>query len=166
MKNEKKRNATTVIPLAKIMYGRQTRNSSGTHIEMRYFGTDVQIVVSRYLHLKCPEMTDHRTKVEKIATKKITVQCHIFSINNANYSEGHPILLNRAPNLHRLGIPAHFRGGVCLHPLVCKGFRTDFYGNQMVVHVPLSLEVQVEARLLMFSHKNLLSLAIGDPISI
>nr|WRK68849.1 RNA polymerase beta' subunit [Nyctanthes arbor-tristis] len=85
--------------------------------------------------------------------------------------QGHPVLLNRAPTLHRLGIqafqPVLVEGrAICLHPLVCKGFNADFDGDQMAVHVPLSLEAQAEARLLMFSHMNLLSPAIGDPISI
>ncbi|XVE92787.1 hypothetical protein REPUB_Repub01dG0130500 [Reevesia pubescens] len=85
--------------------------------------------------------------------------------------QGHPILLNRAPTLHRLGIQAFQpilveRRAICLHPLVCKGFNADFDGAQMVVHVPLSLEAQAQARLLMFSHMNLLSPAIGDPISV
>nr|YP_009389667.1 DNA-directed RNA polymerase beta' subunit [Silene wilfordii]ANG08095.1 DNA-directed RNA polymerase beta' subunit [Silene wilfordii] len=85
--------------------------------------------------------------------------------------QGHPILLNRAPTLHRLGIqafqPILVEGrAICLHPLVCKGFNADFDGDQMAVHVPLSLEAQTEARLLMFSHMNLLSPAIGDPISV
>nr|YP_010856540.1 RNA polymerase beta' subunit [Phoenix theophrasti]WGM68405.1 RNA polymerase beta' subunit [Phoenix theophrasti] len=84
---------------------------------------------------------------------------------------GHPVLLNRAPTLHRLGIqafqPILVEGrAICLHPLVCKGFNADFDGDQMAVHVPLSLEAQAEARLLMFSHINLLSPAIGDPISV
>nr|WKN52057.1 RNA polymerase beta' subunit [Persicaria nepalensis] len=84
---------------------------------------------------------------------------------------GHPVLLNRAPTLHRLGIqafqPILVEGrAICLHPLVCKGFNADFDGDQMAVHVPLSLEAQAEARLLMFSHMNLLSPAIGDPISL
>nr|YP_010611847.1 RNA polymerase beta' subunit [Trigonotis giraldii]WAR48153.1 RNA polymerase beta' subunit [Trigonotis giraldii] len=84
---------------------------------------------------------------------------------------GHPVLLNRAPTLHRLGIqafqPVLVEGrAICLHPLVCKGFNADFDGDQMAVHVPLSLEAQAEARLLMFSHMNLLSPAIGDPISV
>nr|YP_009912241.1 RNA polymerase beta' subunit [Fulcaldea stuessyi]QLD96760.1 RNA polymerase beta' subunit [Fulcaldea stuessyi] len=83
----------------------------------------------------------------------------------------HPVLLNRAPTLHRLGIqafqPVLVEGrAICLHPLVCKGFNADFDGDQMAVHVPLSLEAQAEARLLMFSHINLLSPAIGDPISV
>jgi DNA-directed RNA polymerase subunit beta' len=85
--------------------------------------------------------------------------------------QGHPVLLNRAPTLHRLGIqafqPILVEGrAICLHPLVCKGFNADFDGDQMAVHVPLSLEAQAEARLLMFSHMNLLSPAMGDPISI
>nr|YP_010158164.1 RNA polymerase beta' subunit [Cyrtophyllum fragrans]QRG30257.1 RNA polymerase beta' subunit [Cyrtophyllum fragrans] len=85
--------------------------------------------------------------------------------------KGHPVLLNRAPTLHRLGIqafqPVLVEGrAICLHPLVCKGFNADFDGDQMAVHVPLSLEAQAEARLLMFSHMNLLSPAIGDPISV
>nr|YP_010546250.1 RNA polymerase beta' subunit [Primulina cardaminifolia]UYI29765.1 RNA polymerase beta' subunit [Primulina cardaminifolia] len=85
--------------------------------------------------------------------------------------QGHPVLLNRAPTLHKLGIqafePVLVKGrAICLHPLVCKGFNADFDGDQMAVHVPLSLEAQAEARLLMFSHMNLLSPAIGDPISV
>nr|WRO36911.1 RNA polymerase beta' subunit [Ajuga reptans] len=85
--------------------------------------------------------------------------------------QGHPVLLNRAPTLHKLGIqafqPILVEGrAICLHPLVCKGFNADFDGDQMAVHVPLSLEAQAEARLLMFSHMNLLSPAIGDPISV
>nr|YP_009449782.1 RNA polymerase beta' subunit [Tacca leontopetaloides]ANA91310.1 RNA polymerase beta' subunit [Tacca leontopetaloides] len=84
---------------------------------------------------------------------------------------GHPILLNRAPTLHRLGIQAFQpilveERAICLHPLVCRGFNADFDGDQMAVHVPLSLEAQTEARLLMFSHMNLLSPAIWDPISV
>nr|YP_009671605.1 RNA polymerase beta' subunit [Passiflora microstipula]QCX30886.1 RNA polymerase beta' subunit [Passiflora microstipula] len=85
--------------------------------------------------------------------------------------QGYPVLLNRAPTLHRLGIqafqPILVEGrAICLHPLVRKGFNADFDGDQMAVHVPLSLEAQTEARLLMFSHMNLLSPAIGDPICV
>nr|ATG24874.1 RNA polymerase beta' subunit [Lobelia heterophylla subsp. heterophylla] len=85
--------------------------------------------------------------------------------------QGHPVLLNRAPTLHRLGIQAFQpilveERAIYLHPLVCKGFNADFDGDQMAVHVPLSLEAQAEAHLLMFSHTNLLSPAIGDPICV
>nr|YP_009548396.1 RNA polymerase beta' subunit [Pityrogramma trifoliata]AYW15217.1 RNA polymerase beta' subunit [Pityrogramma trifoliata] len=84
---------------------------------------------------------------------------------------GHPVLLNRAPTLHRLGIqafqPILIEGrAIRLHPLVCGGFNADLDGDQMAVHVPLSLEAQIEARLLMFSHINLLSPATGDPVSV
>nr|YP_009299892.1 RNA polymerase beta [Pelargonium trifidum]AJB99806.1 RNA polymerase beta [Pelargonium trifidum] len=84
---------------------------------------------------------------------------------------GHPVLLNRAPTLHRLGFQAFQpilvkERAIYLHPLVCKGFNADFDGDQMAVHVPLSLEAQAEARLLMFSTMNLLSPAIGDPICV
>nr|YP_010702062.1 RNA polymerase beta' subunit [Asplenium incisum]WCL38330.1 RNA polymerase beta' subunit [Asplenium incisum] len=84
---------------------------------------------------------------------------------------GHPILLNRAPTLHRLGIqafqPILIEGrAIRLHPLVCGGFNADLDGDQMAVHVPLSLEAQIEARLLMFSHINLLSPATGDSVCV
>nr|YP_009667712.1 RNA polymerase beta [Schistochila macrodonta]QCW58488.1 RNA polymerase beta [Schistochila macrodonta] len=85
--------------------------------------------------------------------------------------EGHPILLNRAPTLHRLGIqafqPILVNGrAIHLHPLVCSGFNADFDGDQMAVHIPLSLEAQAEARLLMLSRRNLLSPATGEPMTI
>ena len=81
----------------------------------------------------------------------------------------HPILLNRAPTLHRLGIQAFEPvliedKAINLHPLVCSAFNADFDGDQMAVHVPLSLEAQVEARTLMMSTNNLLSPANGEPI--
>ncbi|MSP52068.1 MAG: DNA-directed RNA polymerase subunit beta' [Alphaproteobacteria bacterium] len=81
----------------------------------------------------------------------------------------HPVLLNRAPTLHRLGIqafePVLIEGkAIQLHPLVCAAFNADFDGDQMAVHVPLSLEAQVEARVLMMSTNNILSPANGKPI--
>ena len=81
----------------------------------------------------------------------------------------HPILLNRAPTLHRLGIqafePTLIEGkAIQLHPLVCAAFNADFDGDQMAVHVPLSLEAQMEARTLMLASNNVLSPANGDPI--
>ncbi len=82
---------------------------------------------------------------------------------------GHPVLLNRAPTLHRLGIqafePILVEGrAIQLHPLVCPAFNADFDGDQMAVHVPLSLESQAEARLLMLACHNILSPATGRPI--
>ncbi|MBK8675135.1 MAG: DNA-directed RNA polymerase subunit beta' [Cellvibrionales bacterium] len=81
----------------------------------------------------------------------------------------HPVLLNRAPTLHRLGIqafePVLIEGkAIQLHPLVCSAFNADFDGDQMAVHVPLTLEAQLEARALMMSTNNILSPANGEPI--
>ncbi len=83
----------------------------------------------------------------------------------------HPLLLNRAPTLHRLGIqafePVLIEGkAIRIHPLVCTAFNADFDGDQMAVHVPLSMEAQVEAKLLMLSPNNVLSPANGKPIAV
>ena len=81
----------------------------------------------------------------------------------------HPVLLNRAPTLHRMGIqafePVLIEGNaIRIHPLVCKGFNADFDGDQMAVHLPLSIEAQVEASVLMMSTNNIFSPANGNPI--
>ncbi|MGP1957053.1 MAG: DNA-directed RNA polymerase subunit beta', partial [Arsenophonus sp. ER-QC15-MAG3] len=81
----------------------------------------------------------------------------------------HPVMLNRAPTLHRLGIqafePILIEGkAIQLHPLVCAAYNADFDGDQMAVHVPLTLEAQLEARALMMSTNNILSPASGEPI--
>ncbi len=83
--------------------------------------------------------------------------------------DGHPVLLNRAPTLHRLGIqafePKLVEGrAIQLHPLVCTAFNADFDGDQMAVHVPLSIEAQTEARMLMLATNNILAPANGKPI--
>ncbi len=83
--------------------------------------------------------------------------------------EGHPVMLNRAPTLHRLGIqafePVLVEGrAIQLHPLVCTAFNADFDGDQMAVHVPLSIEAQAEARMLMLATNNILAPANGQPI--
>src|SRR6187397_2476526 len=92
----------------------------------------------------------------------------VFDILEEVVSE-HPVLLNRAPTLHRLGIqafePVLIEGkAIQLHPLVCAAFNADFDGDQMAVHVPLSIEAQMEARVLMMSTNNILSPASGKPI--
>ncbi|MBL8613042.1 MAG: DNA-directed RNA polymerase subunit beta' [Myxococcales bacterium] len=92
----------------------------------------------------------------------------VFDILEEVVSE-HPVLLNRAPTLHRLGIqafePVLIEGkAIQLHPLVCAAFNADFDGDQMAVHVPLSVEAQMEARVLMMSTNNILSPANGRPI--
>ncbi len=85
-------------------------------------------------------------------------------------TKGHPVFLNRAPTLHRLSIqafePVLIEGSaIRLHPLVCTGYNADFDGDQMAVHVPLSIEAQLEARLLMLAPNNIFSPASGKPIS-
>ena len=82
----------------------------------------------------------------------------------------HPVLLNRAPTLHRLGVQAFYPvlvegKAIRLHPLVCAAFNADFDGDQMAVHIPLSFEAQLEARMLMFSTNNILSPSSGRPIA-
>ena len=83
--------------------------------------------------------------------------------------DGHPVMLNRAPTLHRLGIqafePVLVEGrAIQLHPLVCTAFNADFDGDQMAVHVPLSIEAQTEARMLMLATNNILAPATGQPV--
>jgi DNA-directed RNA polymerase subunit beta' len=82
----------------------------------------------------------------------------------------HPIFLNRAPTLHRLGIQAFYPRlvegkAIRLHPLVCAAFNADFDGDQMAVHIPLSFEAQLEARLLMLASNNLLLPSSGRPVA-
>ncbi|KAL2224866.1 UNVERIFIED_CONTAM: DNA-directed RNA polymerase subunit beta, partial [Sesamum indicum] len=118
-----------------------------------------------------PSLSQHLASNIGVAKSKIREKEPIVWEILQEVMQGHPVLLNRAPTLHKLGIqsfqPVLVEGrAICLHPLVCKGFNADFDGDQMAVHVPLSLEAQAEARLLMFSHMNLLSPAIGDPISV
>ena len=95
---------------------------------------------------------------------------HIF-IALKEITQGYPVLLNRAPTLHRLGIQAFEiklveDKAIHLHPLVCTAFNADFDGDQMAVHVPLSLEAQLEAKVLMMACNNILSPATGKPIMI
>ncbi len=83
----------------------------------------------------------------------------------------HPVLLNRAPTLHRLGIqafePVLVEGkAIKIHPLVCTAFNADFDGDQMAVHIPLSPEAQIEAQVLMLASNNILSPASGQPIAV
>src|SRR5437868_11548995 len=84
-------------------------------------------------------------------------------------TKGHPVLLNRAPTLHRLSIqafePILIEGeAIRIHPLVCTAYNADFDGDQMAVHVPLSVEAQMEARLLMMASNNIFSPSSGKPI--
>jgi DNA-directed RNA polymerase subunit beta' len=105
----------------------------------------------------------------KSAKKKIESQDSIVWDVLEDVIKGHPVLLNRAPTLHRLGIqafePMLVEGrAIQLHPLVCTAFNADFDGDQMAVHVPLSIEAQTEARLLMLATNNILLPATGKPV--
>ena len=104
---------------------------------------------------------------KKIVDRKSPVVWEILE----NVMKGHPVLLNRAPTLHRLGIqafqPKLIEGkAIQLHPLVCSGFNADFDGDQMAVHLPLSYEACLEAMLLMLASHNILHPASGSPIAV
>jgi len=109
------------------------------------------------------------TSTIKAAKKEVEAETPVVWDILEEVIREHPIMLNRAPTLHRLGIqafePTLIEGkAIQLHPLVCVAFNADFDGDQMAVHVPLSLEAQMEARTLMLSTNNILSPANGDPI--
>jgi DNA-directed RNA polymerase subunit beta' len=114
-----------------------------------------------------------RRQVQNIKAAKKIVESEgseVWDILEEVISE-HPVMLNRAPTLHRLGIqafePVLIEGkAIQLHPLVCTAFNADFDGDQMAVHLPLSVEAQAEARILMLSSNNILSPAHGKPISV
>ncbi len=120
------------------------------------------------LHLRPPRRqgpVGHRQAGEEVVEKE---RPEVWDILDEVIRE-HPVLLNRAPTLHRLGIqafePVLIEGkAIQLHPLVCSAFNADFDGDQMAVHVPLSLEAQLEARVLMMSTNNILHPANGAPI--
>ncbi len=114
-----------------------------------------------------------RKQVQNIKAAKKLVESEfpeVWDILESVISE-HPVMLNRAPTLHRLGIqafePVLIEGkAIQLHPLVCTAFNADFDGDQMAVHLPLSVEAQAEARILMLSSNNILSPAHGRPIAV
>ncbi|MBI5184291.1 MAG: DNA-directed RNA polymerase subunit beta' [Nitrospinae bacterium] len=106
------------------------------------------------------------------SAKKMVDKCHpeVWKVLE-EVIKGHPILLNRAPTLHRLGIqafePVLIEGkAIRIHPLVCTAFNADFDGDQMAVHVPLSLEARAEAKVLMLASQNILSPAHGKPLTV
>src|SRR5487761_2444735 len=109
------------------------------------------------------------TSTIKAAKKEVEAETPVVWDILEEVIREHPVMLNRAPTLHRLGIqafePTLIEGkAIQLHPLVCTAFNADFDGDQMAVHVPLSLEAQLEARVLMMSTNNILSPANGKPI--
>lgn len=179
-----KRALKSLADMIKGKYGRFRQNLLGKRVD--YSGRSV-ITVGPYLHLhqcglpkkmalelfrpfiyaKLQALGEASTI--KAAKKMVEREDAVVWDILADVIREHPILLNRAPTLHRLGIqafePILIEGkAIQLHPLVCAAFNADFDGDQMAVHVPLTLEAQLEARALMMSTNNILSPANGDPI--
>ena len=173
--------------LSNIIEGKQGRfrqNLLGKRVD--YSGRSV-IVVGPSLHLnQCGLPKEMAIELFKpFVVNKLIERCLVQNIKSAKKKiersepvvwdileeviDGHPVLLNRAPTLHRLGIqafePKLVEGrAIQLHPLVCTAFNADFDGDQMAVHVPLSIEAQTEARMLMLATNNILAPATGKPI--
>nr|BBN66404.1 RNA polymerase beta subunit-1 [Austrocedrus chilensis] len=144
----------------------------GPHLSLYQCGLPREIAIELFQLFLIRDLVE-RQIAPNLRTAKILIQHRGSIIWNVlkQIIQRYPILLNRAPTLHRLGIQAFIpilieERAIRLHPLVCAGFNADFDGDQMAVHVPLSMEAQVEARLLMFSHLNLISPTIGDPICV
>ncbi|PHT28539.1 DNA-directed RNA polymerase subunit beta [Capsicum baccatum] len=144
----------------------------GPLLSLHRYGLPHEIAIELFqTFVICGLIIQHLASNIGVAKSKIREKELIVWEILQEFMQGYPVLMNREPTQHTLGIqafhPVLVEGrAICLHPLVSKGFNADFDGNKMAVHVPLSLEAQVEARLLMFSHMNLLSSAIGDPISV
>jgi len=122
--------------------------------------------LKRLIELRAPDIIIRNEK--RMLQESVDARPEVWDILDEVIRE-HPVLLNRAPTLHRLGIqafePKLTEGkAIRLHPLVCAAFNADFDGDQMAVHVPLSIEAQLEARVLMMSTNNILSPANGRPI--
>ena len=184
MTGANKRPLKSLADMIKGKGGRFRQNLLGKRVD--YSGRSV-ITVGPYLRLhQCglpkkmalelfKPFIFHKLEIQGLATtvkaaKKLVEQevPEVWDILEEVIRE-HPIMLNRAPTLHRLGIqafePILIEGkAIQLHPLVCAAFNADFDGDQMAVHVPLSLEAQMEARTLMLASNNVLSPANGEPI--
>ena len=142
----------------------------GPNLELNQCGLPYEIAIELFYPFIVHELIDKGLAGTIRNAKKIIQGNDPFLWNLIKkIIQGHPILLNRAPTLHRLGIqafePILIRGrAIQLHPLVCPAFNADFDGDQMAVHIPLSLEAQTEARILMLAPNNFLSPATGEPI--
>lgn len=142
----------------------------GPHMRLHQCGLPKKIALELYQPFIIRRLKELRhADTIKSAKKMLERQdVEVFDILE-EVIQNHPVLLNRAPTLHRMGIqafePMLIEGNaIKLHPLVCKGFNADFDGDQMAVHLPLSLEAQVEAHTLMLSTNNIFSPANGKPI--
>ncbi len=143
---------------------------SGPNLKLNQCGLPYKLAIELFKPFIIGELIrlDIATTIKKAKYLIDTESINIWSILKKIIYQ-HPVLLNRAPTLHRLGIQAFDpvlikSKAIQLHPLVCAAFNADFDGDQMAVHVPLTLKTQAEARILMMSTNNLLSPANGEPI--
>ncbi len=142
----------------------------GPQLELHECGLPYDLAIELYQSFIIHELINQNLAGTIRMAKKIIRQNDTFIWNLLKeIMKGHPVLLNRAPTLHRLGIQAFEPilvndRAILLHPLVCSAFNADFDGDQMAVHLPLSLEAQIESRILLFSTNNILSPATGQPI--
>ena len=143
---------------------------AGPKLKLHQCGLPKQMALELFKPFVMKRLVDqgHAQNIKSAKRMVERSRAHVWDVLEEIIHE-HPVLLNRAPTLHRLGIqafePVLVEGkAIQVHPLVCVAFNADFDGDQMAVHVPLSSEAQAEARLLMLSAHNVLSPAHGDPI--
>ena len=143
---------------------------SGPRLKLHQCGLPKQMALELFKPFVMKRLVDlgHAQNIKSAKRMVERSRPHVWDVLEEIIHE-HPVLLNRAPTLHRLGIqafePVLVEGkAIQIHPLVCVAFNADFDGDQMAVHVPLSSEAQAEARILMLSAHNVLSPAHGDPI--
>ncbi|HEX2049282.1 MAG TPA: DNA-directed RNA polymerase subunit beta', partial [Actinomycetota bacterium] len=143
---------------------------SGPKLKLHQCGLPKQMALELFKPFVMKRLVDlgHAQNIKSAKRMVERSRPHVWDVLEEIIHE-HPVLLNRAPTLHRLGIqafePVLVEGkAIQIHPLVCVAFNADFDGDQMAVHVPLSSEAQAEARILMLSAHNVLSPAHGDPI--
>ncbi|MEA2509842.1 MAG: DNA-directed polymerase subunit beta [Actinomycetota bacterium] len=143
---------------------------SGPKLKLHQCGLPKQMALELFKPFVMKRLVDlgHAQNIKSAKRMVERSRPHVWDVLEEIIHE-HPVLLNRAPTLHRLGIqafePILVEGkAIQIHPLVCVAFNADFDGDQMAVHVPLSSEAQAEARILMLSAHNILSPAHGDPI--
>jgi DNA-directed RNA polymerase subunit beta' len=186
MRSDGDRPLKSLSDMLKGKQGRFRQNLLGKRVD--YSGRSV-IVVGPELHLhECGLPKDMAIELFKpFIIRKLVERRYVKTVKSAKklverrgpeiwdileeIIEDHPVLLNRAPTLHRLGIqafqPVLIEGkAIRLHPLVCAAFNADFDGDQMAVHIPLSYEAQVETKLLMLASHNILSPSNGKPITV
>jgi DNA-directed RNA polymerase subunit beta' len=143
----------------------------GPNLKLHQCGLPKEMALELFKPFVLSELIKKENITLKIARKKIeTPDDEIWDILE-KVTKNHPVLLNRAPTLHRISIqafePVLIEGlAIQLHPLVCAAFNADFDGDQMAVHVPLSPQAQMEARVLMMSTNNILSPANGKPLAV